>query len=159
MEADRCRLLQTGLVNERSWNQVRDSVKPEGWVEATANGWGALVAWVTGPSNVCRWPAPARDRHIEVHVLTGGVEVHQPSVLSDADLASIDDDIDSYLADADVPPLPRGYAWYIRRPPGISSDDAFWSAINRGVQETAPEAVHPLELRLVLDGVMRSLYG
>ncbi|WP_326964855.1 DUF5956 family protein [Arthrobacter sp. PL16] len=77
-------------------------------MEATANGWGALVSWVAGPANPCRRPAAAHDRHTEVLVMTNGANVRQPSMLRDADLASIDDDIDAYLAVAGVPPVPRG---------------------------------------------------
>ncbi|MEC5200382.1 hypothetical protein RCH21_002628 [Arthrobacter sp. PL16] len=40
--------------------------------------------------------------------MTNGANVRQPSMLRDADLASIDDDIDAYLAVAGVPPVPRG---------------------------------------------------
>jgi hypothetical protein len=139
---------------------VPDGAQLEGWTEATANGWGALIAWVAGPANTRCTPAAVRDRHTEVLVMTDGTVVRQPSMLSDDDLASIDDDIDSYLAAASIPPLPRGYTWYIRRPARCPTDAAFWSAINHGVQETAPDdAVEPLELRLVVDGVLRTLYS
>jgi hypothetical protein len=148
------------MVMEQAWNQVRDGAQLEGWTEATANGWGALIAWVAGPANTRRAPAAVRDRHTEVLVMTDGAVVRQPSMLSDEDLASIDDDIDSYLAAAGVPPLPRGYTWFIRRPAQCDTDAAFWAAINQGVQETAPDdAVEPLEARLVLDGVLRTLYS
>ncbi|MHA7146537.1 DUF5956 family protein [Arthrobacter sp. TmT3-37] len=146
-------------MTEQAWNQVRESARLEGWTEATANGWGALIAWVAGPANTCRAPAAVRHRHTEVLVMTDGIVVRQPSLLSDDDLASIDDDIDTYLAAAGVPPLPRCYAWFIRRPAQCDTDAAFWSAINQGVQEAAPDAVEPLELRLVVDGVLRALYS
>ena len=58
-----------------------------------------------------------------------------------------------------VPPVPRGYTWFIRRPAQCATDDVFWSAINRGVTEAEPDAREPLELRLVLDGVLRNLYA
>ena len=144
---------------EQAWNQVGESARLEGWTEATANGWGALIAWVAEPANTRRVPAAVRDRHTEVLVMTDGAVVRQPSMLSDEDLASIDDDIDMYLAAAGVPPLPRCYAWFIRRPAQCDTDAAFWSAINQGVQEVAPDAVEPLELRLVVDGVLRALYS
>lgn len=143
---------------EQSWDQVSDCPRPEGWVEATANGWGALVTWLAGPGNTCREPVAAGDRHTEILRVVNGAEIRQPSALSDADLESIDDDMDTYLAAAGIPPMPRGYAWFIRRPGKCSTEAAFWTAINQGVQEAAPEAVHPLEFRLVLDGVLRSLY-
>ncbi len=136
---------------------MRDGAQFEGWTEATANGWGALIAWVAGPANTRRAPAAVRDRHTEVIVMTDGTVVRQPSMLSDEDLASIDDDIDMYLAAAGIPPLPRGYAWFIRRPAQCHTDAVFWSAINQGVQEAAPDAVEPLELRLVVDSVLRAL--
>ncbi|MHA7143818.1 hypothetical protein ACX80U_03775 [Arthrobacter sp. TmT3-37] len=52
----------------------------------------------------------------------------------------------------------RSYTWFIRRPARCDTDAAFWAAINQGVQEAAPDAIEPLELRLVLDGVLRTLY-
>lgn len=154
----RC-LAQTGPVIEQLWNQVRDGAKGDGWAEATANGWGALIAWVAGPSNTARKPAAARDRHTEVLVMTDGAVVRQPSMLSDADLDSIDDDIDTYLAAAGVPPVPRGYTWFIRRPAQCPADAAFWAAINRGVADADPDAAEPLELRLIADSVVRALYA
>ncbi|MHA7209573.1 DUF5956 family protein [Arthrobacter sp. MDT1-65] len=126
---------------------------------ATVNGWGALVAWVAGPANTARQSVAVRDRHTEVLVMTDGTFLHQPSMLSDDDLDSIDDDIDAHLAAAGVRPLPRGYIWFIRRPADCPYDDSFWAAINRGVTEAEPDAREPLELRLVLDGVLRSLYA
>lgn len=156
---DGCWFDKTGVVTEQSWEQVRDGSMPTGgWVEATANGLGALVCWVAGPANTCRRPAAVRDRHTEVLVLTNGATVRQPSVLSDADLGSIDEDIDTYLAAAGVPPVPRGYAWFIRRPGACASDQSFWAAINRGMAEVGSEAREPLDHRLALNSVLQDLY-
>lgn len=146
---------------EQSWNQVSvcDCAQPDGWMEAPANGWGALVTWTAGPANTYREPVTVGERHTEVLVVANGAEVHQPSALSDIQLESVEDDIDSYLAAASIPAVPRGYAWFIRRPLMCRTEAAFWAAVTHGVKKLAPEAEHPLELRLVLDGVLRSLYA
>lgn len=144
---------------EQSWTEVRQRPRPEGWVEIPANGWGALVAWAAGPMNTCREPATAGERHTEILTMANGAAVHQPSVLSDANLESLEDDIDAYLAAASVPPLPRGYAWFIRRPRKCRTDVVFWSLLTDEVRGLEPFAEHPLEFRLVLGGVLASLYA
>ena len=73
----------------------------------------------------------------------------EPFVLTEADLDSIDDDIDSYLADAGLPPRPRGYDWFIRRPPNRDpGEDAFWGAVRDAATATLrQDAVHPSTLK------------
>ena len=69
-----------------------------------------------------RVPAAPRDRQtVVVTHYPDGTEHRSPSLLTDAELESIDDDIDAYVADAGLPPRPRGYDSFIRRPPNTGS--------------------------------------
>lgn len=70
-------------------------------------------------------------------------------MLTKADLTSIDDDIDTYPAGAELPPRPRGYEWFIRRPTGIPvGEDAFWGALWAAATADLPaDAVLPLTVK------------
>lgn len=132
------------------WASTELAEAPSGWIRATENGWGALVVWAAGQGNFVRVPAAAGDRYgMVVHRDRNGSERQQPFVLAEADLESIDDDIDSYLADAGLPPRPRGYDWFIRRPPNTDpGEDGFWSAVWAATTATLPhDAVQPSMMR------------
>lgn len=123
-----------------SWECAEVSEAPQGWILATENGWGALVVWAAGPGNFLRVPKAKGDRFGSiVHRLPDGGEQREPSLLTEADLSSIDDDIDFYLADADLPPRPRGFDWYIR-PPSSNGlrGGAFWPAVWAATTEKLP---------------------
>jgi len=61
-------------------------------------------------------------------------------MLAEADMSSIDDDIDVYLAEADIPPRPRGFDWYIRRPFIYDLDDeTFWGVAWAATTEGLPD--------------------
>ncbi len=149
-------------MNDEPW-AVRDApVAPEGWILATENGWGALVVWSAGPRNVVRVPAPPRNRGtVVVTGFSDGAQTRERALLTDADLASIDDDIDAYLADAGLPPRPRGFDWYLR-PPGASAatgPDAFWAAVWEGATAGLPlDGLHPARLRDAAAATLGRLY-
>ncbi|GGJ36404.1 DUF5956 family protein [Paenarthrobacter histidinolovorans] len=112
------------------WECTELQEPPKDWIRATENGWGALVVWAAGPGNVTRVRSAPDDRYGSIARLPGDGERSQQFLLTEADLSSIDDDIDAYLADAGIPPRPRGFNWFIRRPSGIDlDDDTFWGAI------------------------------
>jgi hypothetical protein len=95
-----------------------------------------------------------------VHPLPDGSERSEPFVLTDADLDSIDDDIDSYLADAGLPPRPRGYDWFIRRPPNTEAgEDAFWSAVWAAATATLPDGgVRPSAIKGLAKEALARMY-
>ena len=113
------------------WECTELQKPPQDWILATENGWGALIAWAAGPGNVARIFAASGDRNGSIaRRLPGGEEQRQQFLLTEADLSSIDDDIEAYLADAGIPPRPRGFDWFIRRPSGVDlDDDTFWGAV------------------------------
>ena len=137
-------------MNNDPWASAELAEAPAGWILATENGWGALVVWAAGQGNFVRVRAAAGERYgTVVHRLQNGSERLEPFVLTEPDLESIDDDIDSYLADAGLPPRPRGYDWFIRRPPNTDpGEDAFWGAVWAAATATLRhDAVHPSTLK------------
>jgi uncharacterized protein DUF5956 len=138
------------VMSNDPWESLEFSEAPAGWIPATDNGWGALVVWAAGPGNFVRVPAAPRDRHtVVVTHYPDGTEHRSPSLLTDAELESIDDDIDAYLADAGLPPRPRGYDWFIRRPPNTgSAEEEFWSAVWSATTAALPhDAMDPWKLK------------
>lgn len=145
------------------WACPEPAGAPAGWILATENGWGALAVWASGPGNFVRVPIADRERHgTVVHSRADGSERRELFVLTKADLASIDDDIDTYLAAAELPPRPRGYDWFIRRPSRIpAGEDEFWGALwgEATAALSADDAVHPLVVKGLAREAMTRMYS
>ena len=92
------------------------------------NGYRLLLAWVAGPRRVVRTPAPMHP---------------------DQDV--IDVFVNSYLTDAGAPPRPRGFAWYVDLPPGITPADV-WRAVDVGGEHGTP-----VDLQRVRDAMERGV--
>ena len=60
-----------------------------------------------------------------------------PVLLTEADLfCKATPNIDVYLAEADIPPRPRKFDWYIRRPSSYDLDDeTFWGVVGAATTE------------------------
>lgn len=58
----------------------------------------------------------------------------------------------SYLADANIPPRPRGFAWYLKDVPGREMGD-LWRAINSRVT-----SLDPADVRAVVKTVLDEFY-
>jgi hypothetical protein len=123
-------------------------------------GWGALVAWYAGPTRVVRTPEK-RVGQVAVERVNRRQRVVHRSVepLSPRESAGIDDDIDGYLGDAGVPPRPRGFRWVLRLPVRCPTEPEFWAAVYQGLDQDAPEAVHPRDIAPALDRVLSRLYS
>jgi hypothetical protein len=144
------------------WECTELSEAPQDWILATENGWGALVLWAAGPGNFARVRPAAGDRFGSiVRRLPGGGEQRQPFMLTEADMSSIDDDIDVYLAEADIPPRPRGFDWYIRRPFNYDLDDeTFWSFVWAATTERLPhDGLRPSTMAGPAKEAMASFYS
>ena len=87
-------------------------------MELPENGWGALMGWAAGSENLRRQPSSDADRMVTGSTEHAGVRHHFEGPLTDVDRQGVDDAINSYLREADVPPRPRGYVWLIRVPDG-----------------------------------------
>ena len=73
------------------------------------NGYGALSAWLGGPERTLRAVDLARGEFVVKEWVDGVVTERQ---ITDAELAEADDLVDEYLAEAGIPPRPRGYLWF-----------------------------------------------
>jgi hypothetical protein len=146
--------------SDNPWDQVPIGARPPGWIEATENGWGAVAAWFAGVENLVREPTSFEGRSIEVTCVgPDGTERSRSDAFTAADMESIDDDIDSYLADAGVPLRPRGFAWFIRSPLEVHGDDEFWSAFTGAVYEQlTAQAPTPREIAAAAAIVMDEFY-
>lgn len=152
-------LKQTGAVTKQSWSQVPKRLGDDGWVEASPNGWGALAVWAAGPENTCRMKAAAGERHAELLLDGAAGQVRQLSMLGEEDLAAVDDDIDTYLAAAGVPPMPRGQVWFIRMPAQCASPAAFWEVLGRRIEDSDPGTGNPWIYRMLMEEVLADLYN
>ncbi|KJK37720.1 hypothetical protein UK23_41555 [Lentzea aerocolonigenes] len=92
------------------------------------NGYQLLLAWVAGPRRVVRTPAP----------------IH-------ADQDIVDTFVNSYLVDAGAPPRPRGFAWYVDLPDGVTPAEV-WRAVDDGGEHGAS-----VDLRRVRQAMERGL--
>lgn len=153
--------LDGNVVTRNNWDDVPIVASCGlGWVEAPENGWGTLAAWSAGSINCRRQPRDYSSRTVRVtNVLPGGVEEHHTEPLSSEDIEGIHQDIESYLADADVPLPPRGYTWFIRLPPSVSSPDEFWKVFNGEVYDRVPDAVYPWQFSIAMTEVMEHFYS
>jgi len=141
------------------WSDVREAEPSASWVELPENGWGALLGWAAGQENVRRHPSSDAGRFVSGYTEHAGVQHHFEGPFTAADRQVVDDDIDSYLRDADVPPRPRGYVWLIRVPDGHGSREAFRADVDTAIIRAAGSATHPKQLRPIFAAVLRDFYA
>ena len=129
-----------------------------GWVQMTETGWDALKLWCAGPDNRARAPRDDRDRTVRVVCETGGTVTQTIEPFTADDLRIMEEAIDSYLAEGGVPPLPRGYRWYLRIPDGLSGDllDHLESHLNSRLTGAPKPADWLRELQPIMDDIYRT---
>lgn len=140
------------------WDDVPEGVQGDRWAELDDNGWGALIGWYAGVQNLRRQPVNDTARTILVTrtSVSGTAQTEEP--FSPADRALIDEEANSYLADAGVPPRPDGFTWFIHLPEQFPAWEDFRCAVTEAVYETAPEASHPSEIAPAMRVVVQSYY-
>lgn len=111
-----------------------------------------------GAENLRRHPLSDEGRTVTGYTETAGVRESFEEPLTAADRAGIDDDIDAYLRDADLPPRPRGFSWLIRVPDN-SSPEAFLAEVDAEILRAADGSVHPRQLRPVFAAVLSDFYA
>ncbi|MFK0039709.1 DUF5956 family protein [Paenarthrobacter sp. NPDC090517] len=119
-----------------------------------------MVIWAAGPDNLARVSPPSSERFGSLLRRLPGEEEQQQFKLTEADLSSIDDDIDAYLAEAGIPPRPRGFDWFIRRPSNDDLDDeTFWGAVWAATTERLPvDGLRPSTMAGPAKEAMASFY-
>ncbi|NEM90311.1 DUF5956 family protein [Galbitalea soli] len=119
-----------------SWDAIPNLVDTKGWVALGESEFDALIAWTAGPENVGR-------------VATEAAPEPEPG----------DGRVDRYLADAGIPPRPRGFVWYLRVPPETPAAEDFVAGITAVAHDTPPAArVSPLLRRERLEQIMAFAY-
>jgi hypothetical protein len=117
------------------------------------------MGWAAGAENLRRRPSSDSGRTVTGYTEQAGVRRYFEEPFTAADREMVDDAIDEYLRDADLPPRPRGYSWYIRVPDGHGSPDSFLADVDAAVLRAAEGAVHPRQLRPIFEAVLRDFYA
>ena len=141
------------------WSEVKEAEPSASWVELPENGWGALMGWAAGRENLRRHRSLDADRVVTGYIEHAGVRHPFEGPFTAADRQGVDDDIDSYLRDADVPPRPRGYVWLIRVPSGHTSPEAFLVDVDSAILRAAGTLTHPKRLRPIFAAVLSDFYA
>jgi len=127
-----------------AWDEFeRAERRAEPGTEFPESGWGALLCWIAGPENVRRFDAvgEAGTTLVTVESVDATDAFARPTTAAERE--SIDESIDEYLQEADVPPRPRGFHWCAR--PGTPGPDA-WS---RALQDAVEANARPSDPRVI----------
>ena len=123
------------------------------------NGWGALMGWAAGEENLRRHPTSDAGRTVTGYIEQAGEREAFEEPFTSDDRKEIDDEIDAYLREADLPPRPRGYVWMIRVPDSHTSPETFLEDVDAAVLRAANGIVDPKLLRPIFAAVLRDLYA
>jgi hypothetical protein len=141
------------------WSDVQEAEPSASWVELPENGWGALMGWAAGEENLRRHPSSDAGRTVAGYAEHAGVRTPFQEPFTSADRQEVDDDIDTYLRDADLPPRPRGYVWAIRVPDGHASPETFLADVDAAILRAANAVVDPKQLRPIFAAVLSDIYA
>lgn len=143
----------------RRWEDVPPLVGDgKGWVEVTNNGWGALVVWAAGLEHTRRKPGNPYQGSVAETRTTAGLTTMRYSPVTQEDIRAADDDIDAYLADAGIPPRPRGQVWFLRLPSELHSEKELWVELNRSVSGLPAGANRPAQFFPTLSQALARLF-
>lgn len=124
--------------------QVPSALPVGRYVSVISNGHGALTAWVAGPSRCYRTPHPA-SAHPPVRVTRGDPSREPEEVwfepYTEEDLRMVNDDVNSYLAEAGVRLQPRGYKWHVLVPESVRDGEELEYALREKNQYIEPAEV------------------
>lgn len=129
------------------------------WVELPENGIGAAIAWAMGPERVCRvHDTPYQHWDTVMMRATGPVTEagREPRTATDQEM--IDDAVDAYLRQLQLPDRPRGYRWFLRRPAATRDSRHFWALLNAHMQRDAGDDNHPRTVLVLVEQVLGRLY-
>lgn len=143
------------------WESVPEGGPEDGWAELDENGWGALIGWAAGPENIRR--GPLADDSTRTVIVTC---IHKDGSITESvepftaqDRRTVDEDANSYLADAGVEQRPGGYRWFVRLPAQFSSWQEMSSTITAAVYAGDPKPTHPAAVAPVMKQAVQRLYG
>lgn len=143
----------------RSWDDIPvldDSAEAAALLEVPDNGYELCILWVAGPENARRLRTlPGTDRTTITHVKTRTgerVRFTRPRTPEEDD--EVSEIVNSYLAEAHVPPRPNHHRWFLVPPSGMSGFGEVVSLVMQqgGTGESAPHVLRAAE------AVFRGLY-
>jgi hypothetical protein len=140
------------------WEEVLLEEPGSGWVLLQETGWDALIGWAAGQSNLRRVRRSDEHRRVHVTLVRDGTNREFTEPFTQSDRAIVDESINSYLADAGIPPRPGGYDWYLRVPEPFSSGGNLLVEINTRVYARSQRAVRPSEWRPLIELVLVGIY-
>ncbi|MCQ1985859.1 DUF5956 family protein [Arthrobacter sp. zg-Y844] len=109
-----------------SWNEVRilpPEARPDAHTQLPFTGWFLMMGWA------------ARAQHTYRHPGTLYETLPTQELFAPEDEEWVYQMTNDYLALVGVPPVPRGYVWFLARPAGITSDEALWRRLNEKIDE------------------------
>jgi hypothetical protein len=140
-------------------DQVPGELPAGRYVSVIPNGHGALTAWVAGPHRCFRRPYPA-SAHPPVKVTRGHPGKEPEEVwfepFTEEDLRMVNDDVNSYLAEAGVRPQPRGFEWNVLVPESIRDGEDLERALRAKNNYIEPTEVLTA-IRRLYESVVRQI--
>ena len=109
---------------------------PEG---GPVEGWEALIGPAAGPEKLRRGPAvdnSARTLNV-TRTDKNGTVIETTEAFTAHDRQIVDEEVNSYLADAGVKQRPGGFRWFVRLPSQFST----WEELRAAVTESRPSSV------------------
>lgn len=134
-------------MNGTKWDRAEEYLGGDDWIPMRGIDLDLLIAYQAPTGNIARAPLPPAQRRRR-----------SGAPISLSDLEAIDYDTDQYLVTAGVPPVPRGYRWFVRRPQGMSDDD-FFRLMDAAVYDNWPDDNMPGHHLGPLDRTYARLYG
>ena len=144
----------------RSWSEfsiltTSSFAKGEFTIELPENGWGALIAWIAGPTFVSRIPRGLHEAPLTKHICeTDSGTIVTESARTEADQLEIEQDINEYLREAGVSEQPGGFAWVLAAPNKFATSDELWGTVDGTVGREYPDATLPSEIASALHAIL-----
>lgn len=120
-------------------------------------GWYMTVCWCAGPGHVVRVWDELQWHTVRTRVWRGDAVGSGQAWRTEADQDLIDDGVNGFLAEAGLPPRPRGYVWFLAAPQ-TGAWTSLWRVIadnERAIPSRAPTAG---EAAAAIDSAVRRLY-
>lgn len=134
------------------WDEVPVAEDISGYIQLPYSSRHFLIAYAAGPDLL-------RRRSGSLQEAVGTSEVLDEDF--EQDIIELND---GALAQAGIPPVPPGYVWFLRLPPGVYDADGLWTRLG----ELAGPVIAPLggatpeseaAILAAYRGIMRSLYA
>ena len=140
------------------WHRAETSLDGK-WSLMADTGWDFLILWAAGAGNVGRAEhLSGAARNVRVSTVRDGLEEVHYEEQTSLDKDAIDDSFTSFLREADVPPPPPGFDWFIRIPFETSRGEFFQDLNARLMGAQLSAAPRPSEWLPVMVRELRDLY-